>query len=349
MASPTTSAVSTARRDPLRVEELEIAFGGGEVPVVRGVSFEIAPGQAFGLVGESGSGKTLTCRAVLGLLPPGAKVSGRIRLGELSLFELSGRQMQELRGSRVSMVFQDPMTALNPVLRVGDSIAQVMQSHQRIDRREARRRTLEMMGRVGIRDAARRWRSYPHEFSGGMRQRILIAMALASQPSLLLADEPTTALDVIVQAGILRLIDRLRREESMSLLLVSHDISIVAGMCERVGVMYAGQLVEEGPTREVLFRPRHPYTRALIESLPEAATEGPLPSIPGAPPEPGQVPEGCAFAPRCPLVTAECRAASVPLVEVGPGHSSRCIHVDRLESMRLDTEPEQLVEEPDVA
>jgi oligopeptide/dipeptide ABC transporter ATP-binding protein len=348
-ASLTTSAVSIDRRDPLRVEDLGIAFGGGRTPVVRGVSFEIPSGQAFGLVGESGSGKTLTCRAVLGLLPPGAEVSGRIRLGEVSLLELPRREMQELRGSRVSMIFQDPMTALNPVLRVGDALSQVIQSHQRIARREARRRAIEMMGRVGIRDAGRRWRSYPHEFSGGMRQRILIAMALASRPSLLLADEPTTALDVIVQAGILRLIDRLRREESMSLLLVSHDISIVAGTCDRVGVMYAGELVEEGPTSQVLFRPRHPYTRALVESLPESATAGPLPSIPGSPPEPGRIPQGCAFAPRCPLASEECRVAPIPLVNVGTAHSSRCIHVDRLDAMRLTPADDALVEEPDVA
>ena len=337
----------TVNRDALHVEDLTIAFDGAEAPVVRGVSFEIGPGDAFGLVGESGSGKTLTCRSVLGLLPPRAEVSGSIRLGDLSLLELPRRQMQQVRGSRVSMVFQDPMTALNPVLRVGDAVAQVIQSHQGADRRKARSRAIEMMGRVGIRDAAWRWRNYPHEFSGGMRQRILIAMALASHPSLLVADEPTTALDVIVQAGILRLIDRLRREESMSLMLVSHDISIVAGMCDRVGVMYAGQLVEEGPTAEVLFRPRHPYTRALIESLPEAAGEGPLPSIPGSPPEPDDVPEGCAFAPRCPLATAECRAAAVPLVPVGSGHGSRCIHIDRLDAMELTPETE-LVGEDDV-
>jgi oligopeptide/dipeptide ABC transporter ATP-binding protein len=341
--------VSTDRHDSLQVEDLTIAFNSGRTQVVRGVSFEIGPGEAFGLVGESGSGKTLTCRSVLGLLPPGAELSGRIGLGDLSLLELSRRQMQQLRGSRVSMIFQDPMTALNPVLRVGDAVAQVIQSHQRIDRRKARREAIEMMGRVGIRDAGRRWKNYPHEFSGGMRQRILIAMALASRPSLLVADEPTTALDVIVQAGILRLIDRLRRQESMSLLLVSHDISIVAGMCERVGVMYAGQLVEEGPTAEVLFRPRHPYTRALIESLPEAAAEGPLPSIKGAPPEPGQVPDGCAFAPRCPLATAGCRAGLIPLVPVGRRHGSRCIHIDRLDAMRLTPEPELPIEETDVA
>jgi oligopeptide/dipeptide ABC transporter ATP-binding protein len=341
--------VSIDRRDSLQVEDLTIAFEGGRIPVVRGVSFEIGPGEAFGLVGESGSGKTLTCRSVLGLLPAGAEVSGHIRLGDLSLRELSRREMQQLRGSRVSMIFQDPMTALNPVLRVGDAVAQVIQSHQRVTQRQARKQAIEMMGRVGIRDAGHRWRNYAHEFSGGMRQRILIAMALASRPSLLVADEPTTALDVIVQAGILRLIDRLRREESMSLLLVSHDISIVAGMCERVGVMYAGQLVEEGPTAAVLFRPRHPYTRALIESLPEAAGEGPLPSIAGAPPEPGQVPDGCAFAPRCPLATAGCRAGLIPLLPVGPRHSSRCIHIDRLDAMRLTPEPELPIEETDVA
>jgi oligopeptide/dipeptide ABC transporter ATP-binding protein len=241
------------------------------------------------------------------------------------------------------------MTALNPVLRVGDAVAQVIQSHRRVSRRTARREAVEIMGRVGIRDAARRWRNYPHEFSGGMRQRILIAMALASRPSLLVADEPTTALDVIVQAGILRLIDRLRREESMTLLLVSHDISIVAGMCDRVGVMYAGQLVEEGPTAEVLFRSRHPYTRALIESLPESAGDGPLPTIAGAPPEPGSFPEGCAFAPRCPLATAECRAAPVPLVPVGDRHSSRCIHIDRLDAMELTTDDGLPAKEADVA
>jgi peptide/nickel transport system ATP-binding protein len=341
--------VSTASAGGLRVDDLTVAFDGGRTPVVRGVSFAIAPGEAFGLVGESGSGKTLTCRSVLGLLPPASQVGGSIRLGDVSLLELSSRELQRVRGSQVSMVFQDPMTALNPVLRVGDSVAQVIQSHRRVDRRKARAEAVEIMGRVGIRDAARRWRNYPHEFSGGMRQRIVIAMALASRPSLLVADEPTTALDVIVQAGILRLIDRLRREESMSLLLVSHDISIVAGMCERVGVMYAGQLVESGPTAEVLYRPRHPYTRALIESLPESAGEGLLPTIPGSPPEPGHFPDGCAFAPRCPLATPECRAAPIPLIPVGARHSSRCIHVDRLDEMRLSVDPNLVLEETDVA
>jgi oligopeptide/dipeptide ABC transporter ATP-binding protein len=341
--------VSIDRREPLVVEDLRIAFSGGRVPIVRGVSFEIAPGEAYGLVGESGSGKTMACRAILGLLPPGASVGGRIALGSQPLLELSRREMQDLRGSRIGMIFQDPMAALNPVLRVGDAIAQVLQAHEDVDRRAGRRRAVEMMGRVGIRDAKRRARSYPHEFSGGMRQRILIAMALAARPSLLLADEPTTALDVIVQAGILGLIDRLRREESMSLLLVSHNFSIVAGMCERVGVMYSGQLVEEGPTTEVLFRPRHPYTRALIDSLPEISASGPLPFIAGSPPEAGMTPDGCAFAPRCPLATSECLAAPISLVEVAAGHVSRCIHIDRLEAMRLERDVEALAEEPDRA
>ena len=241
--------MSTASAGGLRVDDLTVAFDGGRTPVVRGVSFAVSPGEAFGLVGESGSGKTLTCRSVLGLLPPASQVGGSIRLGDVPLLELSGRELQRVRGSQVSMVFQDPMTALNPVLRVGDSVAQVIQSHRRVDRRKARAEAVEIMGRVGIRDPARRWRNYPHEFSGGMRQRIVIAMALASRPSLLVADEPTTALDVIVQAGILRLIDRLRREESMSLLLVSHDISIVAGMSERVGVMYAASSSSAGRPR----------------------------------------------------------------------------------------------------
>jgi len=327
--------VSTRVADRLVVDGLRISFAHGS-EVVRGVSLEIPPGSAYGLVGESGSGKTLTCRAVLGLLPPGAHVSGRILLGDRSLLELSKRQMQALRGSRVSMIFQDPMSALNPVLRVGDAIEQVLRSHRRAGGRAARREAVELMVRVGIRDAKQRARDYPHEFSGGMRQRILIALALASRPSLLLADEPTTALDVIVQAGILRLVDRLRREESMSLLLVSHDISIVAGMCERVGVMYAGELVEEGPTSEVLLRPRHPYTRALVASLPESAGDGPLPSIPGSPPEPGSFPESCAFAPRCPLATPECAERPIPFVDVTDAHRSRCIHIELVDAMRMN-------------
>ena len=321
-------------RDVLRVEALTVAFRGAGHPVIRGVSFEIAPGEAFGLVGESGSGKSLTCRAILRLLPRGAVGGGRVTYDARSLLELGDAQMQALRGSTIAMIFQDPMTALNPVLRVGDAIAQVIRSHEGLGARAARTRALEMMERVGIRDAARRAAAYPHEFSGGMRQRIHIAMALAARPTLLLADEPTTALDVIVQAEILRLLDDLRREQGMSLLLVSHDFRVVAGLCDRVGVMYAGELVELGPTRTVLHRPEHPYTIGLMNSLPEAVVGGRLRAIPGAPPDPERLPPGCAFAPRCELAVDACRAAPVALLQTSPGHWSRCIRIDHLGEMR---------------
>jgi len=314
--------------EALHVDSLSIDLAGR--PVVRDVSFTVGASEAYGLVGESGSGKSMTCRAILGLLPAGAATSGRIVLGQTSLLELSPRRLRRLRGSTVGMVFQDPTAALNPVLRVGPAIAQVIRSHERLSRIEARARAIAAMRRVGIRDAERRARSYPHQFSGGMRQRIVIAMALAARPRLLLADEPTTALDVIVQAGILRLLDSLRREEAMSLLLVSHDLSIIAGLCERVGVMYAGELVEEGPTSAVLSQPRHPYTRALIESHPEDDSAGRLRSIPGAPPEPGQLPSGCAFSPRCELATEACRAGPIEFLPVAVEHRSRCIRHELL-------------------
>lgn len=319
--------------EPLLVDGLTIRFGDGP-PVVRDVGFAVAPGESFGLVGESGSGKSLTCRAILGLLPGRGRATGSITYGPRRLLELRPSEMQKLRGSTVGMVFQDPMTALNPVARVGESIAQVVRDHERLGRSEAHTRAVELMRRVGIRDAEARSRSFPHEFSGGMRQRIVVAMALAAHPTLLLADEPTTALDVVVQAGILRLLDRLRREDGMSLLLVSHDFGVIASLCERVGVMYAGELVEVGPTRDVLFAPAHPYTIGLVESLPESATEGRLRSIRGQPPEPGAIPTGCAFAPRCPLATPECGAAPIALRDLDAGRAARCIHLDRVGSLR---------------
>ena len=321
-------------REALEVDGLTVTFASDRRPVVRGVSFTIASGEAFGLVGESGSGKSLTCRAILRLLPRGASVTGRITYGSRELLELGNGEMQALRGSSIAMVFQDPLTALNPVLRVGDAIAQVVQSHAGLSLRAARMRAVEMMERVGIRDAGRRATAYPHEFSGGMRQRIHIAMALAARPTLLLADEPTTALDVIVQAEILRLLDDLRRQEGMGLLLVSHDFRVVAGVCDRVGVMYAGELVEVGQTRVVLRRPEHPYTIGLMNSLPEAVVGERLRAIPGAPPDPGHLAHGCAFAPRCELALDACAAAPITMAEASPGHWARCIRMDRLDEMR---------------
>jgi oligopeptide/dipeptide ABC transporter ATP-binding protein len=313
----------------LSVDGLTVAFDSLH-PVVRNVSLRIDAGQAFGLVGESGSGKSLTLRAILGLLPAGALATGSIRYGDRSLLELSPGALQALRGSTVGMVFQDPMTALNPVQRVGHAIAQVVEAHERIGRGEAMKRAIEIMERVGIRSAARRSRAYPHQFSGGMRQRIVIAMALAAHPSLLLADEPTTALDVIVQAEILRLLDRLRLRDGMTLVLVTHDFGVVAGICDRVGVMYAGELVEVGVTRDVLFHPRHPYTIGLISSLPEASQGRRLRAIPGTPPDSAQLPPGCAFAARCPLAIDACRVAPISMVETDLGHFSRCIRIDHL-------------------
>ena len=310
--------------ESLQVKQLSVRLGGRDL--VREVSFTVGAGEAYGLVGESGSGKSMTCKAVLGLLPVGAVSSGEILLGQTSLLSLPPAGLQKVRGSAIAMVFQDPMAALNPVLRVGDAIAQVIRSHRRVSRGKAREQAVAAMQRVGILDAINRSRSYPHQFSGGMRQRIMIAMALAAEPRLLLADEPTTALDVIVQAEILRLLDTLRREIGMSLLLVSHDLSIIAGMCSRVAVMYAGQIVEEGPTEAVLRRPRHPYTQALLNSHPEDPTPGRLRSIAGNPPEPHELPPGCAFNPRCTFATLECRAGPIALEPISPEHLTRCIH-----------------------
>jgi oligopeptide/dipeptide ABC transporter ATP-binding protein len=328
--------VSTRETKRLLVEDLHVRFGDGRRPVVRGISFAVEPNQAFGLVGESGSGKSITLRSILGLLPPGARASGSIRFGEDSLLELPDREMQRLRGSWIGMVFQDPMTALNPVLRVGTAIAQVIESHRSTSRREARQEALRIMERVGIREAASRYDAYPHQFSGGMRQRIVMAMAFAAQPTLLLADEPTTALDVVVQAAILKLLDGLRREGHLSLLLVSHDLAIISGVCDTVAVMYAGEIVEQGRTADVLRAPRHPYTLGLISSLPEMSTSPRLPSIPGSPPEPGSIGQGCAFAPRCAMAVAACTEGPIPLRVLGD-RRSRCIRAEEVPP--LPTEP----------
>jgi oligopeptide/dipeptide ABC transporter ATP-binding protein len=311
----------------LAVADLTVAFRGGSLPVVRGISFRIAPGEALGLVGESGSGKSLTARAVLGLMPRGAAVGGRIALGRIELSALPERERARLRGGKVAMIFQDPMSSLNPVLRVGDAVAQVVASHGG-DPAGAAARAIELLRLVGIAEPERRARAFPHEFSGGMRQRIMIAMALAAGPSLLLADEPTTALDVIVQAGILRLVDRLRRERAMALLFVSHDLAVVAQMCDRIAVLYAGEIVEEGPAEAVLNRPRMPYTIGLLRSLPGPRRTGRLPAIPGLPPAPAEIGRGCAFAPRCPIAAEACRTQPIPLLEAAPGHRARCIRLD---------------------
>ena len=309
----------------LVVEDLRVSFGGGTVPVIRDLSLRIPAGEALGLVGESGSGKSLTARAILGLLPRGAQATGRIVLDGKSLLDLSPAARDRMRGSRIGMIFQDPMSSLNPVLRVGDAIAQVIRSHEDVDRKTAKSRTIELLQRVGLNDARRRFYAYPHQFSGGMRQRIMIAMALAANPRLLLADEPTTALDVVVQAGILRLIDGLRRSRKMSLLFVSHDLAVVSRMCDRIAVMYAGSIVEEGPTVQVLHRPRMPYTIGLLNSIPGPQSSNRLAAISGFPPQPETLPPGCTFAPRCPMAIEACAQSAVAMIEVGANHRARCL------------------------
>jgi peptide/nickel transport system ATP-binding protein len=319
--SPAPAATAPAG---LSIEGLGVAFEHGRLEAITDLSLEVRPGEAVGLVGESGSGKSLMSRAVLGLLPAGASGTGRIVIDGVSVLDLPPNRLHTIRGSGAAMIFQDPMSSLNPVLRVGDAVAQVVRTRERIGRNAARRRAIELMEHVGIRDTAQRAQAFPHEFSGGMRQRVMIAMALAARPRLLLADEPTTALDVVVQASILELLDRVRRETGMGLLLVSHDLAVVSSICDRVAVMYAGQIVELGMRQDVLHAPRMPYTAGLLASTRRQKGQRRMSSIAGSPPQVGSRPAGCRFEPRCPLAIAACKAP-VSLVEVAPGHFARCI------------------------
>jgi len=312
----------------LTIDHLGIAFDDGATPAVSDVSLKVAPGEVLALVGESGSGKSLTVRAILRLLPGSARMTGRIALGATDIGALSPADLARFRGGQVAMVFQDPLSSLNPVVRVGDAIAEVIRSHKGTRPRAARATAVELMRSVGIRDPERNARAYPHELSGGMRQRVMIAMALAAEPRMLLADEPTTALDVVVQANILKLLDDLRRRSGMGMIFVSHDLAVVAGICDRVAVMYAGQIVEEGPVGTVLRQPRMPYTAALLASIRHEPGAKRLHAIEGRPPPPGAWPEGCRFAPRCPLASDICRKEPVPVVTVGEGHWARCARTE---------------------
>lgn len=312
----------------LVIENLSIALDAGRKTAVSAVTLTVPAGEAVGLVGESGSGKSLTSRAALGLFPKNAVVGGQIRLGNDSILDMTDEQLRKLRGAGVAMVFQDPMSSLNPVIPVGRSIAQVIRSHEDVLESDAAARAVSLMERVGIRDAAVRAGSYPHEFSGGMRQRIMIAMALAARPRILVADEPTTALDVIVQKNILTLLDELRREEGMGLLLVSHDLAVVASMCSRIAVMYAGEIVEEGPSDDIVRSPCMPYTAALLAATRRDKGRSRLTSIPGSPPPPGAYPISCRFSPRCALRVEACLAGPVDLADIGPLHRARCLRTE---------------------
>ena len=283
------------------------------------------------MVGESGSGKSITSLAIMRLLPPQARVSGEIVLAEegtaaRNLPTLDDDAMRQLRGSRIAMIFQEPMTALNPVMRVGDQIAEAILAHSPVSKPEARRRAVAAMDEVAIPDAAHRARDYPHQLSGGMRQRIMIAMAIANRPQLLIADEPTTALDVTIQAQILELLAQLRTKFGLAMLFISHDLAVVSQVADRVGVMYAGNLVELGARRDIFHAPAHPYTRGLLQAVPDLKTDRtrPLQTIVGTVPAPQAMPAGCAFEPRCEFHIPECARAAPPLVEVAVGHWARC-------------------------
>ena len=298
----------------------------GTVRAVHDVSFQLHEGRSLAIVGESGSGKTVTALSLMGLVPPpGRVVEGQVLFNGQDLFGMTKDGLRQIRGRDIAMVFQDPMTSLNPVLRIGDQLAETLTWHRGMTRREARDRVVETLAMVGIPDAARRFAEYPHQFSGGQRQRIMIAMAIVCRPSLLIADEPTTALDVTIQAQIVALIEELRERLGMAVIWITHDLGLVAGIVEDVAVMYAGSMVEYGPVGGIFGNPRHPYTRGLMASMPrfDAPRRQRLESIEGSPPNLAELTGGCAFAPRCPLCSPHCLGER-PLLDAAAMHRVAC-------------------------
>jgi peptide/nickel transport system ATP-binding protein len=322
----------------LDIRNLNIRFPGQPksgvatfLPAVRDLTFSIAPGEVLGLVGESGSGKSVTSLAIMRLLPLQAHIDGEILFtqngsGSRNLSQLDDESMRQLRGSRITMIFQEPMTALNPVMRVGDQIAEAIVAHHPISKKEAWQRAVDAMNDVAIPDALSRARDYPHQLSGGMRQRVMIAMAIVNRPQLLIADEPTTALDVTIQAQILELLADLRAKFGLAMLFISHDLAVVSKVADRVAVMYAGCLVELGSRQDIFHAPAHPYTRGLLHAVPDLKTDRhrPLETIEGTVPPLQALPPGCGFEPRCGFRIPECTRTLPPLIEVERGHWARC-------------------------
>jgi peptide/nickel transport system ATP-binding protein len=312
----------------VEVEDLSVTFATerGPLHAVAGVSLSLAPGGSLGIVGESGSGKTMVARAMLRLLPKTAQVRGAVRFDGKDLLNLAGEGLRKLRGRELAVVFQDPMTSLNPVLTIGSQIAEALREHMGLGANAAFQRAVELLAEVGIPEPARRARQYPHHLSGGMRQRVAIAIALACEPRLLIADEPTTALDVTVQAQILDLLARERRRRQMAIILITHDLAVVAGRTDEVAVMYAGRVVERARTRELFKRMRSPYAQALLQAIPrlEERAHTRLQAIPGAPPDPTRLPAGCAFHPRCRFARERCRSERPPLTAEASGHQCAC-------------------------
>ncbi|RJG25650.1 ABC transporter ATP-binding protein [Paenibacillus thiaminolyticus] len=318
----------------LAVEKLETEFvtNGGVFKAVDGVSFHVHQGETLGVVGESGCGKSVTSLSIMGLLPKkiGRVKGGRIQFHGNDLLQVPEKHMRSIRGNRIAMIFQEPMTSLNPVFRIGDQLAEAIQLHKKVKRKEAMRHAVDMLHKVGIPHPESVAQEYPHQLSGGMRQRVMIAMAMSCNPEVLIADEPTTALDVTIQAQILDLMRQLQEEEKTSILLITHDLGVVAEMCHRVVVMYAGQVVEEADVDTLFESPQHPYTQGLLASLPQLAGEQErLESIPGAVPSPLQMPPGCRFAPRCKYRTEACDQAQPALTDLGGGHRCRCLLVEK--------------------
>jgi len=318
----------------LSINDLRTYFytRNGVYRAVDGVDFAVERGETLGIVGESGSGKSVTCYSIMGLIPqpPGRIESGTAIFDGVDLLHCTPAQAGSIRGKRVAMIFQDPMTSLNPYMRVSDQIIEPLLIHEKISRADALKRALEMLDLVGINDAARRINLYPHEFSGGMRQRVMIAMALITRPELLIADEPTTALDVTVQAQILELIKKMQKELGMAVIFITHDLGVVSGLCDRVQVMYAGKIVETADTRTLFYKPRHPYTRALQRSIPALQGKGQeLYTIRGLPPDVSKALPGCPFAPRCEFAQDKCVQQPVKLIEVAPGHAHACLRAQQ--------------------
>jgi oligopeptide transport system ATP-binding protein len=323
--------VAASRDALLSVEDLRVEFWTrrGTVHAVNGISFDIAPGETLGIVGESGCGKSVTSLALLGILPRAGRVTGGTAMfGQRDLLKLKDAQLRQIRGRDIAMIFQDPMTSLNPVLTIGRQIREVLETHFDMNKKEANDRAAELIDQVGIPSAKMRIKDYPHQFSGGMRQRAMIAMALACEPKLLIADEPTTALDVTIQAQILNLLKELVSERDTALILITHDLGVVAGMCERVNVMYAGMFMETGRAEQLFDRPRHPYTLGLLQSIPrlDAVRKERLHPIKGFPRDMLSPPKACPFQPRCRFEVEQSSQEVPPLKEIEPGHLVACFN-----------------------
>ena len=323
MATDAASAAAVLRLEQLRTY---FATRDGMVKAVDGIDLEVRPGRTLGLVGESGCGKTVTALSIMRLLPrTGQIVGGRIMFGGSDLAQAGEDEMRDLRGNAISMVFQEPMTSLNPVFTVGDQVGEAIRQHLDLSPRQVRDRVLEMFQLVGIPDPVKRIRDYPHQMSGGMRQRVMIAIALACNPTVLIADEPTTALDVTIQAQILELMRELQRRNRMAIVLITHDLGVVAEMADDVAVMYAGKVIEHGSADQIFDSPHHPYTQALLASIPSLAARGrPLTAIKGTVPHPLNLPPGCTFAPRCPRAFERCPTAFPARMDQGAGHDVAC-------------------------